>query len=191
MNTRIHYSKALLMFAPVLLMITGVGMVKGFGQGQYRTSTGTIVITLFLEERPVKITSDDLLIMLDYETGKLVMKLPVSALATDNDTLANRFRNKKGEFIRFEGKLGLDYINTQGHPPLDFKIEGIVLPQNYHVIGSGYLVHIVHGHSRSCLLSMNFRLKTREFFPGHQLPGLSEDVYVEVVQSLLGRVNKR
>jgi len=112
-------------------------------------------------------------------------------LRSDNDTIQKKLESKTNEYIRFEGKLGLDYINTRGHPPLDFKIEGVIYPQNNHVMGSGHLVHRVERTQSTCLLSMVFQLGIDEVFPDHQLPGLSNEIYVQVVQSLLARVNER
>ncbi len=112
-------------------------------------------------------------------------------MSSDDKNMQKRLQDKPNEYIRFEGKLGLDYINTSGHPPMDFPVEGTVFPQNYHVIGSGHLVHLVHGTSSSCLLSMTFQLETDELFPDNDMPGLGNEIYVQVVQSLLARVNER
>ncbi len=175
-----------LVMAFIVMNLTGI-----FAQEEYQTSAGTLFITAFLNDKPVKIISKKLLIRLDYETGKVMMKQEISALTSDNDSIQSRLENKKNEYIRFEGKLGIDYINTKSHPPLDFPVEGIIYPQNKHVMGSGHLVHRVEGSSSSCLLSMTFQLSVDEAFPDIQLAGLDNEVYIQVVQSLLARINER
>jgi len=191
MKTPTHFFTYLLKYTLVLFMLAGVGFTGIYAQEQYRTSAGTLIITAFLNDKPVKISSKKLLIILDYETGKVEIKQDISALTSENDIIREHLKSKSGQSIRFEGKLGLDYINTQGHPPMDFSVEGTILPQSYHVIGSGHLVHLAHGTSISCLLSMNFQLDVDQLFPGNKLPGLGNEVYVQVVQSLLPRVNER
>jgi len=186
-----QYFSHLLKYTLMPVLLAGVGFSGVYAQEEYRTSAGTLIITAFLDDKPVKISSRKLLILLDYETGKVVIKQKMSTLTSDNDTIQGKLESKTDEEIRFEGKLGLDYINTRGHPPLDFQVEGIIYPQNYHVIGSGHLVHRVHGTSSTCLLSMNFQLDIDELFPDNQLPELGKEVYIQVVQSLLGRVNER
>jgi len=175
----------------MLVLLAGMSFTGVYAQEEYKTSAGTLIITVFLDGKPVKITSRKLLILLDYETGKVVMKQEISALTSDNDTIQSKLKSKTNEFIRFEGKLGLDYINTRGHPPLDFQIEGIMYPENNHVMGSGHLVHRAEGTSSTCLLSMVFQLEVDEVFPGSQLAGLDNEIYVQVEQSLLARVNER
>ena len=186
-----QFSGLLLKFTLVLLLVSRVGLADVSGQKVYQTSAGTLTITAFIDDKPIKIGSRKLLILLDYETGKLIMKQEISALTSDNDTIQRKLENKANEYIRFEGKLGLDYINTLGHPPLDFQIEGTLYPEGYHIIGSGHLVHRVHGTSSSCLLSMNFQLEVDKLFPDAKLQGLDNKIYIGITQSLLARVNER
>ncbi|HDO27982.1 MAG TPA: hypothetical protein ENH02_07680 [Bacteroidetes bacterium] len=191
MKTYTEYFKPVLLYTILLLVFTGINFTSVYAQEEYQTSAGTLIISAHLNDKPVKIKSKKLLILLDYETGKVMMKQEISALRSDNDTLQNKLEGKTNEYIRFEGKLGLDYINTRGHPPLDFQIEGIIYPQNYHVMGTGHLVHHVEGSSSTCLLSMTFQLEVDKLFPENQLPGLGNKMYIQIVQSLLARVNER
>lgn len=186
-----EYINPVLLYSFLLLAFTGLNYISVYAQEEYQTSAGTLIISAHLNDKPVKIRSKKLLILLDYETGKVMMKQEISALRSDNDTLQKKLESKTNEYIRFEGKLGLDYINTRGHPPLDFQVEGIIYPQNYHVMGKGHLVHYVEGSSSTCLLSMTFQLEIDALFPDNQLPGLGSKMYVQIVQSLLARVNER
>lgn len=173
----------------IIFLFAGINFTYSFAQEQYQTSAGLLIIIANLEDKPVNIKSKELLIQLDYETGKIVIKQKISALVSDNDTIQSRLRTMGNDYMKFEGKLDLDYINTTGHPPLDFLIEGIVYPGNNHVIGTGRLMHLVEGTSSACLLSLYFKLELNKVFPEFQLAGLNNEIYVEVLQSLLARAN--
>lgn len=62
-------------------------------------------------------------------------------------------------------------------------------PVNIHLIGNGHLEHLVEGTSNACVLSLTFKLELDKVYPERQLAGLSNEIYVEVRQSLLARVN--
>ena len=175
----------------VLLLLTAMSFTAAFAQqDMYLTTTGQLIIKAHLGERSVNIVSKDLIIMLDYETGKVVMKQKLSALKANNDSLQSTIQNMEDEYIRFEGKLGLDYINTSGHPPLDFAVEGTIYPGNKYVIGEGHLVHLVQGTENACLLSLSFTLQPKDIFPGYQQTDENDEIHVQVIQSLLARENE-
>ncbi len=188
MKIPLQFSGYLLRSTLILLMFYGVGLAGVSGQEQYRTTAGTLIITASLNGKPVKISSKNLLILLDYETGNVMMKQKISNLFSKNDTLISRLRSGTNESFRFEGKLGIDYINTQGHPPLDFPVEGTLYPQGYHLIGSGHLVHRVQRTTSTCLLSMNFQVEKEKLFKNNLVPGMSNEIHVQIVQSLLSRI---
>lgn len=154
----------------------------------YKTSSGLLIIKANFDGQIVNINSRKLLILLDYETGKVVMKQEFSALTSENDSIQSKLNIMKNEYIQFEGKLGLDYINTLGHPPLKFHVEGTMYPGNNHVLGTGHLEHIGQGATIACLLSLTFKLRADDVFPDHFLEGFDNEIYVTVLQSLLPRV---
>lgn len=178
-----------LKYALIALLMAYTGI--SFAQDEYRTSAGTLIIKVEQDGNPIKVRSKKLLILLDYETGKLVMKQKVSDLTSDNDGIQYWLNNNGDSEITFEGKLGIDYINTKGHPPLNFPVEGLLSPGESRIMGNGHLVHRVEKSSASCLLSMTFQLKLDDVFPGLKLQNVNNDIYVQVVQSLLARVNER
>jgi hypothetical protein len=159
-----------------------------YAQQQYQTSAGMLIVTIHLNNKPVTIKSKELQMLLDYETGNIVIKQDISSLTADNDTVQSKIDSMAGQQIVFEGKLGLDYINTLGHPPLDFQVEGSIQPGGKRIIGTGQLVHRVQGSLSACLLSLNFNIGLAEIFPDYQIVGLNNKTNVQVLQSLLGRV---
>ncbi|MCF6171326.1 MAG: hypothetical protein L3J31_00440 [Bacteroidales bacterium] len=177
--------------AIVLLLIAVMNVTTVFAQqDMYLTTTGQLIIKAHLNDKAVDIVSKDLIIMLDYETGKVVMKQKISALIINNDSIQSKFQNMQDDYIRFEGKLGLDYINTSGHPPLDFAVEGTIYPGNKYVIGKGHLVHLVQGTANACLLSLSFTLQPGDIFPDYRQTDKNDEIHVQVIQSLLARENE-
>ncbi len=174
-----------------LIMLLILPLTHVNAQDEYRTNAGILFIKVRYKEKLVNISSKQLLVLLDYETGKIIMKQKVSDLIADNDFLQSWLNKYQDQEIIFHGKLGIDYINTKGHPPLKFDIEGVLSPGDNQIIGQGLLVHQVEKTSSACLLSMNFRLKLEEIFPKINLVGVNDDIYVQIAQSLLAKVNRR
>ena len=179
----------LLKYLLAILLYFGINSGIVSAQNElYRTSTGRLFIKADLNDTAINLNSDELVIMLDYETGDIILKQEISSLIADNDTIQSKLSELKDIYLKFEGKLGLDYINTTDHAPLDFQVEGIMYPQNVHVIGTGHLEHIAQKTSSACLLSLTFILEPEVVFPENQFPELHKNIYVKVVQSLLARV---
>ncbi len=170
----------------MLLLFAGFGFNSDLAQGQfYRTATGRLIIKADLNDVSVTIESKDLLIQLDYETGNVVIRQEISAMKADNDSIQSMIKNNENGFLKFIGKLGLDYVNTTDHAPLDFGVEGTLFPQNIHVIGTGHLEHIAQRTTSACLLSLEFVLEPGVLFPENQIPGLHKNLHIKVIQSLL------
>lgn len=175
----------------ILLLFFITALTKVYAQDEYRTNSGILFIKVQYKGELVNISSKQLLVLLDYETGKVILKQKVSNLFSDNNIVQSWIDKHRDEELIFTGKLGIDYINTKSHPPLDFKVEGYLSPGDSQIIGQGVLIHRVEKSSAACLLSMNFRLKFVDVFPGIELDGIGDDIYVQVAQSLLARVNER
>lgn len=189
---RITNKYVIKMITPILviLLFTSASIIKTYAQEEYRTSKGQLVIKVILDGQSVTISSKELLMRLDYESGKVFMKQKTSALASNNDSIQAALENMEDEFITFEGNLGLDYINTVEHPPQDFQIEGVLYPVNVYVLGSGLLVHRVQGTSSACLLSLSFNLNIDDLYPDYKIAGLNNELQLSIIQSLIARVNE-
>jgi hypothetical protein len=154
------------------------------------TNKGLISVRLYHNNNPIEIKSNDLLILLDYETASIVIKQELSSLISDDELIQTKLTHYDDQLFELEGKLGIDYINTNGHPLLDFTVEGTLSPGKEHIIGSGHLVHRVQGTSSACLLSLSFILNLDEVFPDNQMEGMNNEIYVNVIQSLMARENE-
>lgn len=159
-----------------------------WSQDTYRTINGNMVVTSVVSDSVFILQTKKLFIYLDYETAKFTMKMYLSKFRTGNDSLDAELRLMEGEVIEYSGKLGLDYINTEGHPPLEFEIEGTLSTNQEKIIyGKGKLEHMHKGSTYECLLSMTFHLTVSDLGLKLNIKNLEDPIQVEVIQALLGR----
>jgi len=185
------YKKSGLLGSILLLVLILTNTLSATAQGEiYTTNSARLIIKAHLDDNVFDITSKDLLIQLDYETGKVVMQQKISSLITTNDSLQSLWNNRTDKYIRFEGKLGLEYINTTAHPPLNFALEGTLFPGEKSVLGTGQLIHLVTGSTNACVLSLSFTLQPADVFPEYAGQNANDELHIQVIQSLLARENE-
>lgn len=159
-------------------------------QDVFRTTNGKIQLTGVWNDSVLTVRSDELIIIMNYETAAFHLKLDKSTLKTGIDSLDARLKKLERNYIEYEGKLGIDYIITHDHPPLDFIVEGYLncFPHNEHIVGKGRLEHIFQGYY-SCILNMTFHISLKEINMEINLPGLKDEIHVEILQSVLNQEN--
>ena len=159
-----------------------------YAQNIYRTQNGTLEVRAILADSALHLRSKELAILLNYEDATFEMQVNPSSFRTGNDSLDEVLSNLSGNQISLTGKLGLEYINTTGHPPLDFQFTGVLSTSNEMVGGVGYLEHITNKGLFSCVLTMNFTMKVEDL--GVDISGLNPDdeVQFEVVQIVMNRL---
>ncbi len=172
-----------------IILLWIVSLHKANAQKMYQTQNGNMVITVVSADTILKITAKKLLIVLNYENANIIIKMNRSDFFTGNDSLDKKLASMKFETIDFNGKLNIDYINTTGHPPLDFEVSGVLSTNNHIITGTGHLEHISSGGTFSCLLTLRFYLKKDDL--GLNLEGLNlkDDIQIEIVQAVLKAKN--
>jgi hypothetical protein len=126
-------------------------------------------------------------IQLNNETARFTMKMDKSTFKTGIDSLDHLLKELKYDIIEYKGKLGVESITVNDHPPLDFEVEG-VLSTNEHIIkGTGRLEHISNRGMFSCLLTLKFTLNKNDL--GLNLDGLDieDEIQIDIVQSVLNK----
>jgi len=156
-------------------------------QDIYRTQNGDMLITVVSADTVFKVTTKELLILLNYENANITIKMDKSTFKTGIDSLDKRIAKLKYDVIEFKGKLDIEYINTAGHPPLDFKVEGIISTNQKTISGDGHLEHISSRGLYSCLLTLKFNLKINDLGLNFEGLNLKEDIQIDVVQSVLNK----
>ncbi len=156
-------------------------------QEVYRTQNGKMYVMAVSADTLLKLTTNDLLVLLDYEDGSFKMKVDKSTFYTGNDSLDYFLSLLKYDIIEFDGKLDVEYINTKGHPPLDFEVEGIVSTNNSVVKGTGHLEHISNTGTFSCVLTLKFILNKSDLGLDLESLKLNDTIEINIVQMVLDK----
>lgn len=156
-------------------------------QDVYRTQNGDMVITAVSADTILKVTTKELMILLNYEDAKFTMKMDKSTFKTGNDSLDKKLALLKYDIVEFKGKLDMEYINTNGHSPLDFEVIGVVSTNGETITGKGHLEHISSRGTYSCLLTLKFNIKISDLGLNFENLNLKEDVQIEIVQTVLNK----
>jgi len=175
-----------------ILIFFGISIsnqTKAQGGDVYRTQNGNMIITVVSADTVLKITTKELLVLLNYNNANITIKMDKSTFKTGNDSLDKKLALLKYDIITFKGKLNIDYINTNGHPPLDFEVKGIISTNQKIIAGSGHLEHISSHGLYSCLLTLKFNLKISDL--GINIEGLhlKDEIQIEVVQAVLNETS--
>jgi hypothetical protein len=157
-------------------------------QDVYRTLNGKMLITVVSNDSILKIKNDELVIQLNYETARFTMKMDKSNFKTGIDSLDKKLAQLKYEIIEYKGVLGVQSINTEGHPPLDFNVEGVLSTNNNIIKGTGHLEHIANRGLFSCVLTLKFNINKNDL--GLNIEGLviEENIQIEIVQNVLNKI---
>ena len=151
----------------------------------YRTDNGNMIINAVLNDSALVVRTKELIVILDYESAEFTVVLNRSKLYSGVDSIDQNLRQMSFDPIELKGQLDLDYINTKGHPPLDFKVEGRMSTNNEQILGSGHLEHLMEGTSYACLLSMIFHIELKTLGLDLNVAGLTEEVHIEILQTVL------
>ena len=175
-------------FILILFHIFSLSFV--FSQDMSRTLAGTIEITTEINDSIVIFRSHDLIISLNYDNAKIKMQLDLSTLSTGIDSIDKKLKLLKEDKVFFDGKLGIDYINTEDHPEQDFEVQGILSFRNQEtsIKGTGKLVHI-YGNFYACLLNLSFQLKLSELNFDSNIKNISDEIQIEIIDAVLKREN--
>lgn len=161
-------------------------LVNVNAQATYSTTNGTIQLTTRLNEEPLTAKSNYLAVTINYETAQFELRLDKSTLRTNVDSLDQKLKNVQGDLLIFQGKLGIEFVQTKSHPPQDFEVAGYLTcaPHYDYIAGQGHLEHIFDG-VYSCILNMSFDIDLKETMIDIGLAGLSNEIHVEIVQTVL------
>ncbi|MBW6481520.1 MAG: hypothetical protein K0B10_00525 [Vicingaceae bacterium] len=157
-------------------------------QDVYRTQNGNMLITVVSNDSILKITNKELVIHLNYETARFTIKMNKSNFKTGIDSLDQKLAQLKYDIIEYEGKLDIESIDTEGHSPIDFNVEGVLSTNNNKIKGTGHLEHISNRGTYSCLLTLKFNINKNDL--GFNLKNIviEDDIQINIVQNVLNKV---
>ncbi len=154
----------------------------------YYTRNATLTMYGQMKGDIIKLQSSQLNITLDYETACIIIRVPVNSLRSEIDSLNALLKASQGEVV-FDGKLGMDYVMTENHPPMKFGFEGFLTAngcQTLLVRGEGELNH-VGGRAYSSMLGLCLMLSFNDLGIPTPWPEMENDFEVIVTQALLAR----
>lgn len=169
----------------ISLLLLSAFQIKA--QDVYRTQDAQMVITAIAKDTILKIKNTEILVLLNYENARFTMKMDKADFKTGIDSLDKKIALHKYEIIEYKGKFDLNEINTNGHPPLDFDIEGVISTNQNIIKGKGHLEHIANRGKYSCLLTMKFSLTLDELGLSIEGLNLDDEIEIEIVDSVLNK----
>lgn len=169
----------------LLVFLTGIELSAQSSQSVYSTMYGKMIISGPVGDSTLMMQTNRLIISLNYESAELVIRVDPNTLAEKDKIIESN--DSYDTDILFRGKLGLDYVITEKHPPLDFEVAGYLVKDGHdtRVTGTGHLEHI-HGEAYACILNMNFEVPPQ--LVNIDWPG-EENVKIQIMQTILKRVN--
>lgn len=174
-----------------LFFITIASILLLFGskieaQEIYGTSNGSISLTGVRNDSTLTAVSNNLVVLLNYETAEFEMRLDKSTLHTGVKSIDEKLEQLNRDVLIYKGKLGLEFIETHNHPPQDFVVGGYFTwnPNNESIFGKGHLEHI-HGVVYSCILNIILDVNLKDI----DIVGLDDKVRIEIMQTVLKREN--
>lgn len=177
-----------------LLLVLGIVLSVQLSYGQqpdyYVTVDGTIMIQGKYYESPLSVKSNKVTVLVDYNTGDFTLYFDASTLKTGVVALDTVLIKQRGYVIQYEGKFGVNHVQTESHAPLNFLVEGHINCHyhNDYILGKGRLEHLYDDHY-SCFLNMSFDLTLDQLPFNIQVEGLDENIRVEIVQMVMNQNN--
>lgn len=180
-----------------IVFITLLNFSGSVSQQPYWTKNGKLVMSGDLTGHVVKAASQELMIKLDDETTEIRMEVRVNSLRTNTEPFDSLHFGFSEEKLLFEGKLGIARIDTYIHPTQNFDFSGTLysytsVPSDKvkisSVLGKGKIMHISdENRIASCILNLSFDLNVDSLKTKPSIDGLSGNIHVEIVQSILGK----
>ena len=174
-----------LLLKHIFIVLTFFSLNLSYAQDVYRTQNGNILITAILSDSIIKLSSKEVVILLNNSQATFNITIDKSTFKSDNKHVNDELALMKSDHIEISGKLAIEKIGNYDHIPLDFDVEGVISTNNKTIIGTGRMEHISSEGNISCLLTIKFSVRKDDL--GLNLEGLdlSDEVQIDIVQVLL------
>lgn len=173
----------------LFLFISTYGSAQTKGENLYLTENGKIFINGVLADTSVQLVSQNLYALLNYDDAKFTLKVDISSFSTGDHYIDSILKKTKSTTIDLSGKFDMNYINTVGHPPIDFLVDGLLSSSNKMINGNGRLEHLSDQSSFSCLLTLSFVLDKKDIGYDFSEVDLDNEIKVEIIQIVMKRLD--
>ena len=132
------------LFFRLFFLLTVLGFSENiFSQQLYKTIKGDIAITIKYNDTvliaasnqlidtikhndtAIIAASNQLIVVLDYETGKIIMRVAYDTFHTGIDSIDNKLKSLKGQELRYTGKIDI-FINTKNKSQQKYNMTGMM-----------------------------------------------------------------
>lgn len=182
-----HFGGRKFYYCLVLVLLTQLADNVN-AQDYYTTKKGQVIVQSVYYDSVLVIKSDELVMQLNYGKANLKMSVDLNTFSSAVDSVNKKLEELTGKNVSFNGKLGIDYINTKAHLPQKFDFSGTLRYGgiNVPVTGKGSLTHIFsNSEITSCILWLEFRLNTEMLLWNLPEYGLSDVITVNIIQAIL------
>ncbi len=180
-------------FLLVILMAAGMS-ANVYSQEIYRTIHGDIAVSITHNDSTMLMISNQLLVLLDYETSKVSFKVGYETFETRIDSIDSQLREMRGANLEFTGKMGIT-INTRNFAAQRYNLEGVlnttVPPLPVRGNGSMTCLPTGGGQSPACTLLLSFETTLTALHLSQVFPTANEGVRIDIRQSVLERESDR
>jgi len=177
----------------LLVFIIALWFKVSSAQDMYRTKHGDIAISVTINDSVVLLVSNELSVALDYETSRVLFRVPVESFTSRIDSIDRKLRAQRGNIIEFSGRLGIT-INTQNFSPQRYNMEGQITSASppVPVRGNGSMSCIPAGDraTPACTFLMSVETNLTTLHLAEVLPDAKDGVRIDIRQSILERDNE-
>lgn len=178
----------LFIFITCIIAISSTNTFSQENEEVYGTNTGNLKLISEVNDTLFRAIADKLTVILNYQTAEFTLILDKADLKTENDSINKLLELRKGEEIRFTGKIDLPYIKREKHPPKDIEIKGYLStdPDKNEILGNGRLEYLFNGRYAS-MLTMKFIIDVDKMGINIPIENLSNKIEVELRQAVLSK----
>jgi hypothetical protein len=155
-------------------------------QQSYQTREGSIAIIGSYKDSIVTASSNNLFVLINYDTAEIGLSLNPATLRTATDSLNSILIKTSLKPLLLKAKMNIPYVNTLEHPDqsLNFQAELHMNKIVRTIYANGELKQIAGNATLSSLLSLNFKLRLSDF--GIILPqSWGDEITIQIYQALL------
>ena len=158
------------------------------GNHTFLTENGRVVLNGILADTSVQLVTQNLYALLNYDDARFELKADLATFNSGNYKIDSILKGSETKTISFTGKLDLDFINVEGHPPLDFLVDGQLSNSNKLINGKGRLEHVFDQGAISCILTLSFILDASDLGFNFEGIDLEDEIRIEVMQIVMNKL---
>lgn len=187
-NNIFRFGDRIFKYCSALALLILLLSVNVYAQDYYTSKKGQVIVQSVYYDTVLVIKSDELIMQLDYGKANLKMSVDLNSFSSAVDSVNTELEELTGKNVSFDGKLGIDYVNTKAHLPQKFDFSGTLRYSGINVLvkGEGSLTHIFsNSEITSCILWLEFKLNTEKLRWNLPEYGLSNIININVIQAIL------